>query len=187
MAPTSKIFTKLKKGMQRLCAGLTAIGMVAVFAPSTAVAESWRQGFNGGHVSGLSGNRGFVNHRGFNSNRGFRHNRGFQRNRGFKGHRGFNNRRGFHGNRGFHSNRKFRRHRNGNGAAIAAGIIGFTAGALIISQANRNKHYHSRKSYVSLEPWSPGWYRACARKYRSFNPDTGRYLSYSGRYKICRL
>jgi hypothetical protein len=28
--------------------------------------------------------------------------------------------------------------------------------------------------------------RCCSRKYRSFNPRTGRYLAYSGRYRRCR-
>lgn len=33
--------------------------------------------------------------------------------------------------------------------------------------------------------WSPEWYAYCARKYRSFNPRTGYFLAYSGRYRFC--
>lgn len=36
------------------------------------------------------------------------------------------------------------------------------------------------------EPWTEDWYDYCARKYRSFNPDTGEYLAYSGEYRLCR-
>ncbi len=36
------------------------------------------------------------------------------------------------------------------------------------------------------EPWSDEWYAYCREKYRSFDPDTGYYLAYSGRYRFCR-
>ncbi|QPC45211.1 BA14K family protein [Kaustia mangrovi] len=36
------------------------------------------------------------------------------------------------------------------------------------------------------EPWTPEWYRYCADKYRSFNPETGKYLAYSGQYRFCQ-
>ncbi len=36
------------------------------------------------------------------------------------------------------------------------------------------------------EPWSDEWYDYCEAKYRSFNPQTGEFLSYSGEYKMCR-
>ena len=35
-------------------------------------------------------------------------------------------------------------------------------------------------------PWSPAWYNYCSRKYRSFNPNTGYFLSYSGQYRFCQ-
>jgi uncharacterized protein YcfJ len=31
------------------------------------------------------------------------------------------------------------------------------------------------------------WTQACARKYRSFNPQTGKYKAMSGQWKPCRL
>lgn len=35
-------------------------------------------------------------------------------------------------------------------------------------------------------PWTPEWYSYCAAKYRSFDPATGMFLSYSGEYRLCR-
>lgn len=32
---------------------------------------------------------------------------------------------------------------------------------------------------------TPEWYEYCAAKYRSFNPETGMYLAYSGQYRMC--
>eukprot|EP00873_Tetraselmis_striata_P045193 jgi/Tetstr1/465457/TSEL_010141.t1 len=43
-----------------------------------------------------------------------------------------------------------------------------------------------RRVYRGAPAWSPEWYAYCARKYRSFNPRTGYYLAYSGRYRFCR-
>ena len=34
--------------------------------------------------------------------------------------------------------------------------------------------------------WSPEWIAYCARKYKSFNPRTGTYRTYSGRIRMCR-
>jgi hypothetical protein len=31
------------------------------------------------------------------------------------------------------------------------------------------------------------WTKACARKYRSWDPQKGKYKSYSGKWKPCRL
>ncbi|MFO1088562.1 MAG: BA14K family protein [Hyphomicrobiales bacterium] len=36
------------------------------------------------------------------------------------------------------------------------------------------------------EPWTQEWYNYCRSKYRSFNPQTGKYLASSGQYKMCR-
>ncbi|WP_407941300.1 BA14K family protein [Mesorhizobium xinjiangense] len=36
-----------------------------------------------------------------------------------------------------------------------------------------------------LEPWSPGWYRYCEDRYRSFNPSTGTFRGYDGRDHFC--
>lgn len=39
---------------------------------------------------------------------------------------------------------------------------------------------------VAPEPWTDEWYDYCRAKYRSFNANTGRYKTYSGRYRLCR-
>ncbi len=41
-------------------------------------------------------------------------------------------------------------------------------------------------SKTGLRPFTPHWYAYCARKFKSFNPRTGTYLAYSGRYRYCR-
>lgn len=38
---------------------------------------------------------------------------------------------------------------------------------------------------ADLTPFTPEWYAYCAAKYRSFDPDTGMYLAYSGTYRMC--
>lgn len=35
-------------------------------------------------------------------------------------------------------------------------------------------------------PWTDAWYRACAERYRSFDPATGTFLGYDGRRRFCR-
>ncbi|MBL4786460.1 MAG: BA14K family protein [Cohaesibacteraceae bacterium] len=34
--------------------------------------------------------------------------------------------------------------------------------------------------------WSDEWYAYCEHKYRSFNPRTGKYLAYSGKWRWCK-
>ncbi|PTW61600.1 BA14K-like protein [Breoghania corrubedonensis] len=45
----------------------------------------------------------------------------------------------------------------------------------------RGYYYRGRPA-----PGTPDWYAYCASKYKSFNPRTGRYLAYSGKYRRCR-
>lgn len=93
----------------------------------------------------------------------------------------------------------YRRHRrNDAGVAVAAGIIGLTVGALIASSAN-NHYYRQAPRRVYRQPrqvyhgggrpqpFSDPWYRGCAAKYRSFDYNTGTFMSYSGVRKLCRL
>ena len=94
---------------------------------------------------------------------------------------------------------------NDVGAAVAAGIIGLAAGAILLGatrQSNqaapaRNhqaphryqpapRRDHVRANGHGRQPWSPGWYRYCSSKFRSFNPKTGTYITYGGREKFCR-
>jgi hypothetical protein len=39
---------------------------------------------------------------------------------------------------------------------------------------------------TGLAPFTPQWIAYCSRKFKSFNPNTGMYLAYSGRYRFCR-
>jgi hypothetical protein len=39
--------------------------------------------------------------------------------------------------------------------------------------------------YADVDPGANGYVDYCSRKYRSFNPRTGLYRTYSGRYKKC--
>ena len=50
--------------------------------------------------------------------------------------------------------------------------------------APRHRHRTRRAGYRA---GSKKWRRRCARKYRSFNPVTGRYRTRSGKYRKCRL
>jgi hypothetical protein len=44
----------------------------------------------------------------------------------------------------------------------------------------------SRAYRGSLPNFSPEWLDYCRAKYNSFNPRTGKYLSYGGVYRTCR-
>ncbi len=86
----------------------------------------------------------------------------------------------------------------GRGAAIGAGA-GALGGALHQSASWQDAYNHyyrvcmrnarqrqpARANYRP-QPWTDEWYDYCAAKYRSFNPETGRYKTYSGRYRLCR-
>jgi hypothetical protein len=38
----------------------------------------------------------------------------------------------------------------------------------------------------ALVPWSDEWFAFCTRRYRSFDPRTGRYLSFDGNTYFCQ-
>ncbi len=106
---------------------------------------------------------------------------------------------------------RWRYHDNDGGDAIAAGVIGLAAGALIGSALSQpsyrepvyyDDYYYEprpvrRYEYVgraydnrvyvrgSLEPWSRPWYRYCQNRYRSFDPRTGTFMGYDGREHFC--
>jgi len=44
--------------------------------------------------------------------------------------------------------------------------------------------YYQPRAYRPVQ-WSPEWIAYCARKYKSFNPRTGTYRTYSGRVRMC--
>ncbi|SNY94197.1 BA14K-like protein [Cohaesibacter sp. ES.047] len=61
---------------------------------------------------------------------------------------------------------------------------------------NGIRHCHGRKGpsyrrsspvhYGRPRPWTRAWYRYCHSKYRSFNPRTGYFTTYSGHKRFCR-
>ncbi len=71
-------------------------------------------------------------------------------------------------------------------------LVGVAATAVIVSAAKAEKKRRKarrrarRVRYYHPEPWTPEWYDYCSARYRSFNPDTGYYRTYSGRYRFCR-
>ncbi|WP_316859910.1 BA14K family protein [uncultured Cohaesibacter sp.] len=82
------------------------------------------------------------------------------------------------------------------GAFVAGAITGIAAGAIASHAHARNYGYgyapryrYPRPGvyhYGRPAPWSPAWYSYCSSRYRSFNPRTGYYMSYSGSYRFCR-
>ena len=74
---------------------------------------------------------------------------------------------------------------------LTAGIVGT---ALIASAVHHHKKKKWKKRYRARQkvyryrpqPWTPEWYDYCSAKYRSFDPETGYYRTYSGRYRFCR-
>jgi BA14K-like protein len=114
--------------------------------------------------------------------------------------------------RGHHqSHRKHRKHKRHNnndnvGAAVAAGIIGLAAGAILLGATSQpsyagppaTPYYPPAPDYppapypgrvngnVGYQPWSPAWYQYCSSKFRSFNPSTGTYTTYRGVQRFCQ-
>ena len=90
----------------------------------------------------------------------------------------------------------------GTGAGVGA-LVGGSTGAIIGTDRENRRYealYHDaynhcmdQASYrqqparaTGPEPWTDEWYHYCRAKYRSFNDETGEFLSYSGEYKFCR-
>lgn len=65
------------------------------------------------------------------------------------------------------------------GAAIGAGIVGLTIGAIIAGAASeQNKRDEAERQRE--------WIDYCARRYRSFDIATGTFIGYDGRRHACR-
>ncbi len=99
-----------------------------------------------------------------------------------------------------------------NNDALAAGLLGLAAGAIIIGALSQPEPVYQprrvyrerpvsvydyppapRRSYepevitydAGLEPWSREWFRYCTNRYQSFNPETGTYRGYDGQNHFC--
>ncbi|WP_417686234.1 BA14K family protein [Roseibium sp.] len=117
------------------------------------------------------------------------------------GHRdGWRNNHGWHDSRRPHHGYKKKRKDNDVGAAVAAGIIGLAAGAILLGATSQPTYAAPAPSYyppapqpgnvyggsIGYQPWSPAWYDYCTARYRSFNPRTGTFTTYSGEQKFCQ-
>jgi BA14K-like protein. len=101
-------------------------------------------------------------------------------------------------------------HYYSSGDVAAAGAVGLAVGALVggLAAANSGPVYYRdpppprprpyyrgyyapppppRVAYArpSLEPWTPGWYRYCESRYRSFDPRSGTFMGYDGVRHFC--
>lgn len=100
------------------------------------------------------------------------------------------------------------RHHNSHGDAVAAGIAGLAAGALIggalASQPPPPPRYYepdiyepgyvvrrapvrvTRQYYAGgIEPWTRDWYEYCSNRYRTFDARTGTFVGYDGQEHFC--
>lgn len=100
-----------------------------------------------------------------------------------------------------------------NGDAVAAGVLGLAAGAIIggVLASQPRDYYEPRyverraprvyyerryavrsapvrqyyRSGYGMEPWTRDWYEYCSDRYRSFNARTGTYTGYDGEQHFC--
>ena len=97
------------------------------------------------------------------------------------------------------------RRRHGYGAAVGAGVAGFAAGALIGGALSNRNGYDSDydrdyryaapldrapqdaelDGYEEVTPTDADDPAACARRYRSYDPDSQTYLGYDGERHPC--
>ncbi len=113
-------------------------------------------------------------------------------------------------NNGWNDRRDRDRRRDRNNA-IAAGVLGLAAGAIIggaLSQPQPQPVYrepiynapppppvyypaapargnYGRNYAGSFQPWTREWYNWCSQKYRSFNAQSGTYRGYDGQDHFC--
>ncbi|MCV0429014.1 MAG: BA14K family protein [Roseibium sp.] len=81
------------------------------------------------------------------------------------------------------------------GVGVASGLA---AGAILGSALSRPRYVAPPPPPVYYQPapapvvtyrpapWTPAWYQYCSNRYRSFNPNTGYFLAYSGQYRFCQ-
>ncbi|MBN9221119.1 MAG: BA14K family protein [Mesorhizobium sp.] len=99
-----------------------------------------------------------------------------------------------------------------HGDAVAAGVLGLAAGALIVGAlANQQppppdydydyydrdvrvrpapiRRYYAEPQVVYAdryaEPWTRGWYEYCSDRYRTFNARTGTFTGNDGEQHFC--
>jgi BA14K-like protein len=87
-----------------------------------------------------------------------------------------------------------------HGDAALAGVAGFAVGTLFGNATARPRYYTPAPVYVAPPPpvlyqptpvyyapapWTPEWYAYCARKYGSFDPQSGTFLGFDGYRHMC--
>jgi hypothetical protein len=114
------------------------------------------------------------------------------------------------GRRGYRHGGYDRHYRHGNGDAVALGALGLATGVIIGGAIASQPRYQERvyidpepeyyeprpvyrrprpvvvENYGGLEAWTPGWYRYCSQRYRSFDSQSGTFVGYDGREYFCR-
>ncbi|MEP6566107.1 MAG: BA14K family protein [Mesorhizobium sp.] len=106
---------------------------------------------------------------------------------------------------------EWRHHRHHhNGDALAAGVLGLAAGALIVGALNNpqpsyydpgyddydgyarpapvRRYYAQRKVVYAdryAEPWTRAWYEYCSDRYRTFNARSGTFTGNDGEQHFC--
>lgn len=105
---------------------------------------------------------------------------------------------------------EWRHHRHHNGDALAAGVLGLAAGALIVGALNnpqptyydpgyddydgyarpapvRRYYVQPRVVYADryAEPWTREWYEYCSDRYRTFNSRSGTFTGNDGEQHFC--
>ncbi len=76
--------------------------------------------------------------------------------------------------------------RGGRNAAFAFGAITGLAVGAIATHASRPHHAPAPVYYGRPAPWTAAWYDYCTARYRSFDPRTGYFVTYSGHRRFCR-
>jgi hypothetical protein len=66
----------------------------------------------------------------------------------------------------------------------ATSFWGGVLGGWIGSQFNRNRD--DEEEIDEIEPWSKTWFAYCTKRYRSFDPETGTFLSFDGERRFCK-
>jgi hypothetical protein len=105
---------------------------------------------------------------------------------------------------------EWRHHRHHNGDALAAGVLGLAAGALIVGALNNPqpryydpgyddydgyarpapvRRYYAQPRVVYAdryaEPWTREWYEYCSDRYRTFNSRSGTFTGNDGDQHFC--
>jgi hypothetical protein len=87
-------------------------------------------------------------------------------------------------------------HHSHRGDAVAAGVVGLAAGALIAGALSNPRPAYADDGYYeepraayrggyTVEPWTREWVRYCSDRYRSFNARSGTFTGYDGQQHFC--